>query len=370
MRHVSVNLIPRSLSRNLAKKLAMPVCTFAFVLCASIAQAASCTATGFSRDSLNLTAALINPPGKVSGDVDATGCNIGIYYSAGASGQVDGANVHGANYFGIVNNGAKVNIQNSTISDIGERPFNGTQHGVAVYFAFGSAATGDIKSNFIWNYQKGGIVVNGPMASSKIQQNYVIGLGPVNFIAQNGIQAGYGANAQIQQNFVTGNSYSGPNLAASGGIIVVGGDCYGGNATTNTSIQLNVALGNDVGVWFSNLDSACNPLGTETNDTARNNTLVNNQINNTTGNGPTQGYQAAISDQGDMDVIQNNDICGPGYKPPGSATAALFAIDTTATNNPQVRNNNICVDSSGAVSAMTVAPAAGAAHMQPAQPVK
>jgi hypothetical protein len=64
-----------------------------------------------------------------------------------------------------------------TISDIGEKPFNGTQHGVAIYWAFGSAATGDIQNNYIWNYQKGGIVVNGPSASSHIQQNVVVGLG-------------------------------------------------------------------------------------------------------------------------------------------------------------------------------------------------
>src|SRR5207302_1311082 len=133
------------------------------------AAAATCTATGFFRDSINLTAALINPAGTVSGDVDATGCNIGIYY-VGGHGKVHNANVHGANYFGIVNNGADVSITDSTISDIGEKPFNGTQHGVAIYFAFGSNAKGIVQGNFVWNYQKGGIVVNGPAASALIHQ--------------------------------------------------------------------------------------------------------------------------------------------------------------------------------------------------------
>lgn len=342
MRGVSFSLIPNPLSVKFAKNLTLPICTLALVVCASAAEAATCTATGFVRDSINLTAALINLAGKVTGDVDATGCNIGIYYSAGAHGKVDQANVHGANYFGIVNNGANVDIQNSSISDIGEKPFNGTQHGVAIYFAFGSAAKGDIKGNLIWNYQKGGIVVNGPTAKSNIQQNYVVGLGPVNFIAQNGIQAGYGADTQIQQNFVTGNSYTGANLAASGGILLVGGDCYGGNLTTNTEIQQNVALGNDIGIWLSNLDSSCNAPGTPTNNTVSNNTLINNAINNTTGNGPSQGYQAGISDQGDFDVIKENDICGLGYTPPGTPAAALFAIDVTATNNPKVKHNTTC----------------------------
>jgi hypothetical protein len=344
MRRISFSLIPNRLSGEFARNLVLPISALALIVCAPFGEAAAgtCMPTGFSRDSINLTAALINPPGKVSRDVDATGCNIGIYYSPGARGDVNQANVHGANYFGIVNNGAEVDIRNSTISDIGEKPFNGTQHGVAIYFAFGSNAKGNIQGNFIWNYQKGGIVVNGPTATANIQQNTVIGQGPINYIAQNGIQAGYGATTQIQQNLVVGNSYTGANLAASGGIILVGGDCYGGAATINTEVKQNNALGNDIGVWFSNLDASCGALQTPTRNTAQNNTLVNNAINNTTGNGPSQGYQAGIADQGDMDVIRNNDICGLGYEPPGNVTAALFAIDVTATFNPIVNNNGDC----------------------------
>lgn len=307
------------------------------------AMAASCTATGFIRDTINLTAAIINPPNTVSGDVDATGCNIGVYYAPGAKGRVDQANIHGANYYGVVNNGANVDVTNSNISDIGEKPLNGDQHGVGVYFAFQSNARGNIQGNTIWNYQKGGIVVNGPNSNANIQQNTVIGQGPVNYIAQNGIQAGYGATVSISKNFVYGNSYTGANDAASGGIILVGGDCYGGNPQIGTVVSQNVGIGNDVGIWFSNLDASCNPLSTPTQDSARNNTLDNNAINNTTGNGPTQGYQAGIADQGDGDVIRNNTICGPGYTPPGTASVAVFAIDVSTTNNPDVENNVDCV---------------------------
>jgi hypothetical protein len=31
-----------------------------------------------------------------------------------------------------------------------------------------------------------------------------------------------------------------------------------------------------------------------------------------------------------------------GYAPPGNGTAALFAVDVTATNNAKVQNNTIC----------------------------
>jgi hypothetical protein len=314
-------------SRNVAI-LARPLGVAALLVIAgmSAANAATCTPTGFIRDGMDLTAAQINPSGTVSGNVDATGCNIAIYYGPGSNGRVQSANVHGANYFGIVNNGGNVSIQSSSVSNIGETPFNGTQHGVAIYFAFNSNSKGDIQGNYIWSYQKGGIVVNGPLASSNINGNTVIGLGPINFIAQNGIQVGYGARANVQQNLVYGNAYTGTSGDASGGILLVGGDYYGGPATTNVQVGGNNALANDVGIWFSNLDASGNSVTTPTRDSAVNNTLADNAVTN-------PSYQAGISDQGDEDSIVNNTICGSGY--------AANPIDTTGSNNPSVKNNNV-----------------------------
>ena len=60
----------------------------------------TCTPTGLMRDGINLRAAKINPTGTVSGEVNATGCNIGVYYDRG-TGTVANANIHGANYFGV-----------------------------------------------------------------------------------------------------------------------------------------------------------------------------------------------------------------------------------------------------------------------------
>ena len=59
------------------------------VTVASRASAATCTPTGFFRNAINLTAALVNPPGTVTGAVDATACHIAVYYDAGASGNND-----------------------------------------------------------------------------------------------------------------------------------------------------------------------------------------------------------------------------------------------------------------------------------------
>jgi hypothetical protein len=321
------------------------------------------------QDGINLTAALINP-GNLTGDVNATGCNIGVYYSGGAH-NVSRANIHGSNYYGILNNGGNVNVENSTISEIGDKPFDGDQHGVGIYWVGGSGARGNIVGNFLWDYQKDGIAVHGPNASSSILNNYVIGLGPVNFIAQNGIEVGVGATTFVQGNLVSGHSYTGPNEASSGGILLYGGACFKGPATVNTLIQQNTAIGNDVGIFMVNVDNTCiNPVTTPTKNTALANALTNNAINNTTGDGPTTGYQAGIDDQGDGDVIVGNYICGPGYTPPPSATADTLPIDTTDTNHPIVTNNIICPSTFAApeVAAsanVALAPAAAAAHPQP-----
>src|SRR5216684_2922744 len=295
------------------KRLSGSVLALTAIFWLSLAEARACTATGFVRDGINLTAALINPSGEIDGDVDATGCNIGVYYGSGARGSLDQASVHGAKYYGVAN-----------------------------YFAFASAARGDIKNNVVWNYQKGGIVVNGPLAQATISGNTVIGQGPVNFIAQNGIQAGFGAEARITGNLVVGNSYTGAGETASGGVILVGGDCYGGATQTDTKVAKTVAVGNDVGVWFSNLDATCNPVTTPTRDVASGNTVRNNAVNNTTGNGAGAGYQAGIADQGDGDQIIRNSICGAGYTPVPTPPPFLFTIDVTDTNNPVVKDNVTC----------------------------
>jgi hypothetical protein len=180
------------------------------------------------------------------------------------------------------------------------------------------------------------------LAKSNIQNNTVIGQGPVNYIAQNGIQLGYGAQANIQSNLVVGNSYTGAGQASSGGIILVGGDCYGGATVTGSNVQQNIAVGNDVGVWFTNLNAACTPVTTPTNDQAQNNTIRDNVVSNTTGDGPAQGYQAGILDQGDGDTIQNNSICGIGYTPTSNPAFVLIGIDVSDTNNAVVKQNTAC----------------------------
>lgn len=321
------------------------------------ARASTCQATTFSQNgSNNLTAALIVSASNqtVTGAVNAAGCNIGIYVNHGVSGVViSGVQVFGANFDGIVNDGGNVKVMNSFIHDIGFNPLNGDQQGYGIYFTANSSK-GSITGNMIWNYQKNGIVVRGVGSRATISHNTVIGQGPVTYIAQNGIELGEGAKGSITNNIVTGNSYSGSNNAASGGVLLYGGSCYGTALTIGIKVTGNVLIGNDVGVYLSNLDGTdCIPTLTPTNIVASNNIITNDGVNNITGYSPTAGYQAGISDQGDGDQLTNNSICGLGYTavtPP----PYLYLIDVTNTNGAVVSGNTSCLDGSS-VSALLAA---------------
>jgi hypothetical protein len=181
-----------------------------------------CTPTELTRDGINLTAAQIG--GVVTGDLDATGCNIGVYYGPTSTGSVSSANIHGANYYGVVVNAAAVDVTNTQIHDIGENPFNGSQHGVGVLYTTinqaggitGTAATGTLSGSTITKYQKNGVVVSGLHAVVKVLSNTVTGEGHIDYIAQNGIQVSYGASGTVTGNTVSANWYTGPTYTACG----------------------------------------------------------------------------------------------------------------------------------------------------------
>ena len=133
---------------------------------------------------------------------------------------MEDATISGFVHYGVYNDGGHVTVTGSSISDIGDTPFDGVQRGLGVYFvnpnlvnsSFASSpATGTISGNTVSQYQKGGITVNGAGSSAVVSDNAVTGLGPVPFIAQNGIQFGFGASVPLSSlsgNVVRGNIYT------------------------------------------------------------------------------------------------------------------------------------------------------------------
>jgi hypothetical protein len=204
----------------------------------------TCSPTGFERDGINLTAAQIG--GNVSGDLDAAGCDIGVYYGPGTKGSVKNATIKNAKYFGVVNYRGKVNVTNSTISQIGNTPLDGTQHGVGVFYtteetpggAASGIAKGAIKGNILHSYQKGGITVRGAGASATVERNTLTGAGHVAYIAQNGIQVSFGSTATVKNNTVSGHWYTPDGTEACGLLFYQAGKV---KATANTLFDNEVA---------------------------------------------------------------------------------------------------------------------------------
>jgi len=115
---------------------------------------------------------------------------------------------------GILFDGASGSITHNTVVNINQgpsgcqegngievrvAPFDGTHPGTKIVI---------ISGNTVTNYQKNGITANGDV-SATITDNVVTGVGPVDYIAQNGIQVGFGGAGEIRGNTIIGNWYTG-----------------------------------------------------------------------------------------------------------------------------------------------------------------
>lgn len=213
---------------------------------ASTMAASICAPTGFVRDGIDLTAARIGV--AVSGSVDATGCDIAVYNPT----SVTNADIHDARYFGIVvNGGTTVNTINSKVHQIGEKPFDGTQHGRAILYING--ARGTISGNKVYDFQKNGIEINGLNAeasapsssttSATVVNNVITGQGPIDYIAQNGIVIRNGATATVKDNTVSSLSYTPDGTEATGLLNYEAGNItVSGNKFVGTEVRIDGAV--------------------------------------------------------------------------------------------------------------------------------
>jgi hypothetical protein len=202
---------------------------------ASLAAAASatpfvCFPTPFVRDNHNLYATQLG--GDVTGTLDATGCDIGVYYDPlTLAGDANGGAISRARYFGVVVNGGQHDVLHSSVSNIGDTPIGGSQDGIGIYYTAesGTPTSGIVLDDNVSRYQKGGIVATQG-ASVTITNNTVTGLGSIDFNAQNGIQVGSGATAEVSGNSIYNNDYTPKSFIACGLLLF---DAGGVNTGTN-----------------------------------------------------------------------------------------------------------------------------------------
>ena len=140
----------------------------------------------------------------------------------------------------FVTDGNGVSVKDNHITLIQDTPFSGCQNGIGLRVgsqALGFTADADVTDNLIDNYQKGGIVVDGPGTNALVQQNRTDGIGPTPVIAQNGIQISRNATADVLTNIVEDNSYSLAPASGATGILLF--DLDGGVNVKQNNAQRN-----------------------------------------------------------------------------------------------------------------------------------
>jgi parallel beta-helix repeat protein len=150
--------------------------------------------------------------------------------------------------------GATANVTGTTIDKMRQDPLNGVQTGRGILVgSTGQSQVGHatITDCTITDYQKSGIVTGGTGTTVIITGTTVTGVGPTTLIAQNGIQITEGTTAQVSNNTVTGNEFTGTNSGPdptanvqSVGILIFGGSSFTGNTVSGNDVGIdNLATG-------------------------------------------------------------------------------------------------------------------------------
>ena len=131
-------------------------------------------------------------------------CDAGVYRLRGI--MLEGASGAVTNTYVLNINQGMSGCQEGNAIEVRNPPFDGT-HPATVNVV--------VSGNHVDNYQKTGLVANGDVFV-EVYGNYFSGFGPVGFIAQNGIQLGYGAMGSVHDNEVRDNFYSGDGWISAG----------------------------------------------------------------------------------------------------------------------------------------------------------
>lgn len=180
---------------------------------------------GYTLDGDGHSITAVDPPSGhfVGGVVEAGGTVAHVTdLEVTASGLADVCDSGADRLRGILFDGAGGSITDVHVHGVRQGP-SGCQEGNAIEIrnvdAEGNPASAQVAVTVsgatVADYQKNGITANGNVAAT-IVGNTVTGDGPVTYIAQNGIQIGFGATALVRQNVVTGNAYTPASFVACG----------------------------------------------------------------------------------------------------------------------------------------------------------
>jgi parallel beta-helix repeat protein len=192
---------------------------------------------GLTIEAATGTAPIITAPASLTGNAAL------VTISSSQNVRISGLSIQGNSkaQFGIrVDTGASAVLDADTISSILGA------NGVGIYVGQSSASDtaaghATIVDNKVTNYEKAGIVVDGAKYSADVERNTVVGIGDTAAIAQDGIQVGDGANADVERNDVSGNRYTVKGFNAAG-ILLFG-------AGSKTEVEDNQTHANQEGIF-------------------------------------------------------------------------------------------------------------------------
>jgi parallel beta-helix repeat protein len=211
---------------------------------------------GFTLDGKGHSITAVDPPGDhfKGAVVKNAGANARVKnLTVTAAGLADVCDANSDRLRGILFEGASGSIKDTIVQDINQGT-SGCQEGNAIEVrnapfdgTHPNTKTVQVEHNVVSRYQKTGILANGDV-NVDVDDNKVTGLGPIAYIAQNGIQLGFGALGDVQENRVSANVYT-PQTFASSGILLV-------TAGSGILVKHNTVATSDVGIWLNGTSNA------------------------------------------------------------------------------------------------------------------
>jgi hypothetical protein len=173
------------------------------------------------------------------------------------------------NLIGLFYRNASGTISNSAFFNQIMDANDGCQGGLSIFVQSGSGGSSVVKitSNTVQDYQKNGITGNETGTDVTIMGNTVVGRGPTNGAANNGIQIGFGATGSIVKNTAIDDIWSPDTISdpsdAATGILVF--------ASSNITVRSNTVGNTQFGIG----------IGTDGSNHANGNSITMNQISAT-----------------------------------------------------------------------------------------
>ncbi len=237
---------------------------------------------------------------------------------------------------------------------------------VSVQTSAGRTSSLTVQNSSIHDYAKTGILANEPGTSLTAKNNFVMGIGPTDDIAQNGIQVAFGATGTVDSNNIINHIYSlctdaSTDCFSSSGIIVASDRSDSAAVTRNLRIQNNTVGKNQVGIFITDGDR---------NQVLSNRVFDNDVydgINVAGNNNNVQRNSVFNSDRSAIFVLGNNNIVSRNIineapvgvlngSPSGNNSISsnqFFNVRTTTTNAVQPTAQSTAAKSAAATKAST-----------------